>query len=66
MSWRQSEKRERERERERLHDIIRKKVAVVPPDARATNIRDRICEPQSMYGQSTEQYKYIYRGLYPG
>ena len=39
ISWRQSEKREREseRKRERLHDIIRKKVAVVPPDARATN-----------------------------
>ena len=63
-------RRERERERERdEEEVVRrivKGVAVVPPDARATNIRDRICEPQSMYGQSTEQYKYIYRGLYPG
>lgn len=45
MSWRQSEKRERERER--LHDIIRKKVAVVPPDARAT-INDRVRSMRTM------------------
>ena len=60
-------RRERERDEEEVvRRIVRKEWLVVPPDARATNIRDRICEPQSMYGQSTEQYKYIYRGLYPG